>query len=209
LGRGSGYRQFLIRRNQFIVNKFLHGIKICELSKEFHLSEETIKKIVYARKDTNKLDYRPTSWSASEYAEAGMLEEWIHTYLLFDRRNKVFSDGLRLQYRYYYGPVVMPLSLFQRSSGPEVNMKWRVHPTVFENKVAQWMNRIRNKEDTPPLIIQFENGKFEINCDNPLFEASKRLQVSKHAIIFWMTERFDHDEFQVIYANVFEKACRE
>ena len=67
---------------------FLHGIEIRELSKEFFLSVETIKRIVYSKKDTNKLDYHPTSRSAREYSEAGMLEVWIHTYLLFDRYNK-------------------------------------------------------------------------------------------------------------------------
>lgn len=199
-GEVSGYRHFLVRRNQFIVNKFIHGIKVCELSEEFHLSEETIKKIVYSRKDTNKLEYHPTSWSAAEYAEAGMLEEWIHTYLLFERRNKVFSDGLRLQYRYYLGPTTISLSLFRRSSGPEESMKWKVHPTVFENNVAQWMGRIQSKGETPPLIIQFEKGEFEINCNNPLFEALKRSQVSKHPIIFWMTAKSDHDAFQEFYA---------
>ncbi|GGG12181.1 hypothetical protein GCM10010912_65750 [Paenibacillus albidus] len=134
-GEVSGYRHFLVRRNQLILNMFLHGIEIRKLSKEFFLSEETIKRIVYSKKDTNKLDYYPTSRSAMEYSEAGMLEEWIHTYLLFDRYNKAFLDGLRLIYRYYLGPIMMPLSLFSRSSGPENNMRWRVHPTVFENNL--------------------------------------------------------------------------
>ncbi len=194
-GEVSGYRHYLVRRNQLILNMFLHGVEIQELSKQFFLSEETIKRIVYSKKDTNKLDYRPTSTSATEYSEAGMLEEWIHTYLLFDRRNKVFSDGLRLIYRYYLGPVMMPLTLFTRSSGPEENMKWWVHPTVFENNVDQCMVNIQHGEDTPPLIISFEKGAFEINCNNPLFEALKRSEIKEYPVIIWITERVDHDAF--------------
>lgn len=203
-GEVSGYRHFLVRRNQFILNKFLHGTEIRELSKEFFLAEETIKRIVYSKKDTNKLDYHPTSKSATEYSEAGMLEEWIHTYLLFDRRNKAFSDGLRLFYRYYLGPIMMPLSLFQRSSGPEEQMKWKVHPTVFENRVMNWMDKIRSDEDSPPLIINYDKGVFEINSDNPLFEALKRSRMKEYPVIIWITESADHDTFVTDYAIYIE-----
>lgn len=199
-GEVSGYRNFLVRRNQLILNMFLHGIGIRELSKEFFLSEETIKRIVYSKKDTNKLDYYPTSRSALEYSEAGMLEEWIHTYLLFDRCNKAFLDGLRFIYRYYLGPIIMPLSLFKRSSGPEKNMKWKVHPTVFENNVEHWMDKIQYRKETPPLIINFEKGEFEINCNNPLFEALKRFHVNEYSVIIWITERVDYDMFLEDYA---------
>ncbi|MGM0882277.1 MAG: CD3324 family protein [Bacillota bacterium] len=201
-GEVSGYRHFLVRRNQFILNKFLHGTEIHELSKVFFLAEETIKRILYSKKDTNKLDYHPTSKSATEYSEAGMLEEWIHTYLLFDRRNK--SDGLRLFYRYYLGPIMMPLSLFQRSSGLEEQMKWKVHPTVFESRVMNWMDKIRSGEDSPPLIINYDKGVFEINSDNPLFEALKRSRMKEHPVIIWITERADHDIFVTDYAIYIE-----
>ncbi|WP_251038365.1 hypothetical protein [Paenibacillus albidus] len=94
-GEVSGYRHFLVKRNQLILNMFLHGIEIRKLSKEFFLSEETIKRIVYSKK--------PTSRSAMEYSEAGMLEEWIHTYLLFDRYNKaeMTEKTMHLQMDYY------------------------------------------------------------------------------------------------------------
>ncbi|WP_310828585.1 CD3324 family protein [Paenibacillus pedocola] len=200
-GEVSGYRHFLVRRNQFILNKFVHGIGIRELATEFHLSEETIKRIVYSRKDTSKLDYHPTSKSAMKYLEAGMLEEWLHTYLLFDRCNKVFSDGLRLMYRYYLGPLIMPLSLFKRSSGPEDHMKWQIQQDVFEDKVKYWMNQIDSQAETPPLIVNFEKGRLELNCNNPLLEALKRSQVNEHPIIIWITDLPDHDRFLEEYAG--------
>lgn len=199
-GEVSGYRHFLVRRNQFILNKFVHGISIRELATEFHLSEETVKRIVYSRKDTNKLDYHPTSTSAQIYSEAGMLEEWIHTYLLFDRRNKVFSDGLRLFYRYYLGPLQMPLSLFARSSGPEDHMKWKVHPDVFEAKVKYWTDEIGRQAENPPLIASYEKGNLELNCNNALLEALRRSQVTEYPVIIWLTELSDHDRFREEYA---------
>lgn len=53
----------------------------------FHLSVETIKKIIYAKKEDKLLEYSCSLSSAKEYAEAGKIDEWIHTYLYaaFDR----------------------------------------------------------------------------------------------------------------------------
>jgi hypothetical protein len=129
-----------------------------------------------------------------------MLEEWIHTYLLFDRYNKAFSDGLRLFYRFYIGPIVMPLSLFERCSGPEDSMKWQVNPLSFEDSVSDWIERIEGGEDIPPLIINYADGKFEINCNNPLFEAMKRLKAKEYYIIIWITEKVDNDIFLKEYS---------
>lgn len=194
-GEVSGYRQFLSKRNQMIFNLFLHGRTIDDLSDEYYLSPETIKKIVYSKKNKQFLDYHPTAESAIEYSNAGLLEEWVHTYLLFDRQNKVFSDGLRLFYRYYFGPLMMPLALFERCSGPEKSMKWKVDFNSFEAQVNEWINRIKNGEHVPPLIINYAAGQFEINCNNPLFEAMKRLNITKYYIIIWITEKEDNDRF--------------
>lgn len=199
-GEVSGYRHFLNKRNQMIFNMFIHGKTIDHLSDEYCLSSDTIKKIVYSKKNKQMLDYHPSSASAIEYSNAGLLEEWIHTYLLFHRQNKVFSDGLRLFYRYYIGPVIMPLDLFKRSSGPEKNIKWRVDEVDFEVKVSRWIDRIKNGEDIPPFIINYEAGQFEINCNNPLFEAMKRLNITEYYIIIWITGKSDNDRFLKEYS---------
>lgn len=199
-GEVSGQRQVLVRRNQLILNKFLHGTPICELSKEYFLSEETLKRIVYSKKDTNKLDYHPTTKSAKAYSEVGMLEEWVHTYVLFGRRNKGFSEGLRLMDRCYLGPHLMPLILFSRSSGPESGMKWRVDREYFEQKVIRWTKRIQVGEDTPPLIVNYAQGKLELNCGNPLLEALNRVGVSEYPVIVWVTELADYEQCLEDYA---------
>lgn len=193
-GEVSGIRQYLMKRNQMIINKYQYGTSIDSLIDEFCLSVDTIKRILYSKK-TERLEYQPTSSSAIEYANAGMLEEWIQTYLQFVRGNKEFSDGLKMEYRYYIGPVLFPISFFRRSSGPEPDMKWQVHPVVFEDRVIDWMKLINNNSDVPPLIINYSDSEFEINCNNPLFEAMVRLQKNEHYIIFWITEKTDYDQF--------------
>lgn len=77
-----------------------------------------------------KPTFRPEVSSAEEYAECGLLEEGVHTYLLFERKNKEFSNGLYLEER----------------------MKWRVEATVFWRRGQIWTERIADGETTPPLI---------------------------------------------------------
>lgn len=55
-------------------------------------------------------------------------------------------------------------------------MKWRVDPIVFEEKVQNWIHCIENDNSLPPIIIGYADGKFEINCNSPLFEALIRLK---------------------------------
>lgn len=49
-GTSSGGRQLLDRRNAAIRNSFINGSSIPQLAKEYYLSTETIKKIVYSHK---------------------------------------------------------------------------------------------------------------------------------------------------------------
>ena len=198
-GEVSGYRSQLQKRNRMIINKFEHGIRIETLSNEYCLSEETIKKIVYSKKITQELHFYPTVESAKEYDEQGLLEEWIHTYLLFFRKNKAFSDGLYKEERYYIGPIMMPLSLFQRNCGPEEEMKWHVNKESFEEKVRLWIHKIENKENLPPLIIGYADDRFEINCNSPLFEALIRLNKEMFVIIIWITSQKDYKSFKQNY----------
>ncbi len=195
-GQVSGYRAYLTKRNQMIKNRFKYGESINQLSDRYFLSKETIKKLVYSKRQDKLTDFYPTIASAMEYEEEGLLEEWIHTYLLFERKNKAFSDGLYQTQRYYVGPISMPLSYFNRNSGPESHMKWIVHPEVFEERVKQWMNKLEVGEAVPPLIINYEKGSFEVNCNNPLLEALNRMNQKSHPIILWISTKEDYEEFQ-------------
>lgn len=201
-GEVSGYRKYLLKRNRMIHNHFRYGMSIAEISHMYCLSEETVKKIVYAKKNAKQLVFYPGYESAKEYEESGLLEEWVHTYLLYERKNKAFSDGLYLEERYFIGPVSMPLGLFQRSSGPEEHMKWRVDAEVFEEKVQNWTEHIQKKDMLPPIIIGYADSVFEINCNSPLFEALIRLKVEEFPMIIWITEREDYDDFRMKYQEI-------
>lgn len=198
-GESSGYKQYLIERNRNIKERFDAGAGIEQLSDEFYLSCESIKKIVYSKKEELILNYNCSLTSAKEFAKQNKLEEWVHTYLLSDGRNKDFSDGLKLFDRYFLGPIKMPLSLFTRCCGPEENMKWRINEEWFEKHVSELEEVIKRENDMPPLIVHYliENGKdyFELNDGNHRFEAYKRLGIEEYYVIVWITEKEEYDLF--------------
>lgn len=80
-------------------------------------------------------------------------------------------------------------------------MKWQVDATVFWNRVQIWTERIADGGPTPPLIIGYVDGEFEINCDSPLFEALTRIGQGSYPVIIWMTQRMDYEDFRQKYGD--------
>lgn len=145
--------------------------------------------------------YDRTLTTARAFAAEGRLEEWIHAYLLTDGHNKPFSDGLKLDKRFYIGPLEMPLALFTRCCGPEDTMQWQVHPEAFERHVAALEAAVREGADIPPLIVQFSEGHFTLNDGNHRFEAFHRAGVETYAVILWGTGQADEEELRRKYGR--------
>ena len=194
-GEVTGYKMYLYERNKNIRNHFKNGDSVAALSEEYFLSDETIKKIIYSKKEETILQYECTLTSALEYGKAGQTEKWIHEYLLSDGQNKEFSDGLKLFDRYFMCPVKMPLSFFTRCCGPEDDMKYKIPKDAFELHVQKLMNVIQNESNMPPFIANYVDGRFELNDGNHRFEAYRRLGKKEHYIIIWITQKHEYDEF--------------
>lgn len=56
-GEVSGQRQYYKKRNRMIQNKHVYGVSVADLAKEYALSPETVKKIVYEKKDREALHF--------------------------------------------------------------------------------------------------------------------------------------------------------
>ena len=203
-GETSGYKRYLVERNQEIKEKFISGSTIENLADEYNLSIESIKKIVYTKSENKELTYKCSLSSAKEFADAGKLEEWVHLFLLSDGHNKAFSDGLKLFDRYYLGPVTMPLSLFSRCCGPEENIKYQVNAEWFEKRVQSLKKILQSNDDMPPLIVHYVNLGFELCDGNHRIEALTQLGVKEYPFIVWITEKDEYEQFverYVMYLN--------
>lgn len=203
-GEKSGYRKILLKRNYDIRLKYRNGVTIEQLSDEYCLSYETIRKIVYSKKEVYLMEYNNTLSSAIGYVHNGKLEQWVHTCLLSDGHNKAFSEGLKLFDRYFLGPVKMPLSLFTRCCGPEKNMKYKIDREDFEKKVNSLQRVVSAENDLPPLIVHYVEGKFELNDGNHRLEAYSRMGIQEYYVIVWITEKEEYIDFMEKYSQYLE-----
>lgn len=200
-GETTGYRKYLLKRNYDIRLRFRNGVTIKQLADEYCLSQETIKKIVYSKKEVFTMEYTSTLSSAIGFARNGKLEEWVHTYLLSDGHNKEFSDGLKLFDRYFLGPVKLPLSLFKRCCGPEESMTYRISEKDFQKKVDKLEEAISKGEDMPPLIVHYVEGAFELNDGNHRLQAYENLGIAESYVIVWITEKEEYAMFLEDYSK--------
>ncbi len=205
-GETSGYQQYLRERNLDIRAAFAQGTGIERLMDRYALSYDSIKRIVYSRKEIAMLKYSPALSSAKAYAAAGKLDAWIHLYLNEDGRNIPFSDGLKLFDRYYFSPALFPIRLFRRCAGPEQEMKYRIDKDWWDARVAGLEKSIQNDPDMPPLIVHYADGGFELNDGNHRHKAYENLGVENAWVILWITEEAEKDEFLSRYGG-YVKDC--
>ena len=206
-GETSGYQRYIRERNEEIRSGFAAGLSIEELMDKYALSYDSIKRIVYNRRETAMLKYSATLSSAKAYADAGKLDAWIHLFLNEEGRNIPFSDGLKLFDRYYFSPAEFPVSLFRRCAGPEEEMKYRIDKDWWEQRVAGLEKSIQSDPDMPPLIVHYTDGEFELNDGNHRLQAYENLGIEKAWVIIWITEEAERDDFMNKYGE-YVKNCK-
>ncbi len=206
-GETSGYQQYIRERNEKIRADFSAGQGIEELMDKYALSYDSIKRIVYNRRETAMLKYSATLSSAKAYAEAGKLDAWIHLYLNEEGRNIPFSEGLKLFDRYYISPAQFPVSLFHRCAGPEEEMKYRIDKDWWEHKVRELEKVIPENDDMPPFMVHYADGEFELNDGNHRHKAYENLGIDKAWVIIWITEDAELDDFMSKYGG-YVKDCK-
>jgi hypothetical protein len=162
-GETSGYRDQLQRRNRMIRNMYAHGITVSELADEYFLSLDSIKKIIYSKKNDSNLTYSPTVESAVQYTNAGLYEEWIQCYLLLTRKDAAIVHDIMKENHLYFGVIKFPLRLIQRD-GIEFGEK---HADEGEGQA----------DAPPPLLVQYEEGKFYCIVQKELLAALKKRKV--------------------------------
>ena len=109
-GEKTGFRDKLLKRNRVIRSLYRSGMTISELSEDFFLSVDSIKKIVYGKQEELPA-FSPVTASAKQYSENGMAEEWVRLLL----KTRYHSD-LPTEEMVVTGLVRMPLRLIRSAS---------------------------------------------------------------------------------------------
>ena len=177
-GEVSGYRQKLLKRNVMISNRYKAGVTLSELAEEYFLSLDSIKKIVYGKKEKDLL-FEPTVESAAHYANAGLLEEWLTLYynVCQGEQEIAFNEIVCC------GILKLPLRLIdahiEESTGEE--------------------GCTNTKE---PLLITYRNGKFEIACQTILYSELKQQKVNAYPALL-MVQKNEYRKFERQFGRYF------
>jgi len=177
-GEVSGYRQKLLKRNVMISNRYKAGATLLELAEEYFLSLDSIKKIVYGKKEKNLL-FEPTVESAVQYANAGLLEEWLTLYYNAFRENGevVFENVVCC------GILKVPLRL--------------VEACVCDSTAIEC-----NVDFKEPLVIIYRYGKFEIACRTELYSCLKQQKINAYPALI-MVQKEEYKQFERQYGRHF------
>ena len=180
-GETSGYRQKLLKRNVMISNRYKAGATLSELAEEYFLSLDSIKKIVYGKKEKELL-FEPTVAAAVRYANAGLLEEWLTLYYQY------FCGGNDISFESVVccGVRKVPLRLLE-----EVSQE-KSKSTDVENDII---------EDVP-LIVLYRNGRFEVEEQLQLFRNLRIRKINAYPSLI-MVPQEEYLQFERQYGRYF------
>ena len=133
--------------------------------------------------------------SARRYADVGQIETWVHAYLNDGEwANLGLSEGLKLQARYWVGPVEIELGKLTKTCGPEPDLPFPVNPAGWEIKVTLLGRGIRDPGDLPPLIVEYQQGILYIRDGNHRYEALRRYGAKRCWVLIWYNSEEDFGE---------------
>jgi hypothetical protein len=126
-----------------------------------------------------------TTEEAIQFAKEGCIEEWVHLFLKTRGNNIPLSDGLKLQKRYWLGPVQVPLHELNRCCGPEEGMQYHNPSDSWEWRVGKLAELLQKGWEYPPLIVQHHEGRWIVSDGNGRHEALNRLHNSNCWAVLW------------------------
>ena len=131
---------------------------------------------------------------ALEFTSKGEIEEWVHLFLNSIGDNKPFSEGLKLQKRYWLGPLFIELNKLERCCGPEPEIQFVVPADGWESHITYFQSLIRNGWNMPPLIAYNEGNYLLVNDGNHRLEAMRREKVEKCWVIIWESNSAENQQ---------------
>ena len=132
--------------------------------------------------------------TALEMSKKGNIEEWVHNFLLQPdpHGNIGLSEGLKLQKRYWFGPVKIELLKLIQGCGPDPKFKFHEPKKIWDYCLQENIERLKKGEIPPPLITEFDNNKIHIADGNHRFAALKEFGYDSYWCIIWFNSKEDH-----------------
>ena len=175
-GESSGYRQRLLKRNVMITNRYKTGVTIAELAEEYFLSYDSIKKIVYGKREKELL-FEPTVESAVCYANAGLLEEWLTLYyrIVIEMQEPIFEGKICC------GVVKVPIRLVDSRTSTNV-----------ESYCI----------DDLPLILTYQGRNFELAGQEGLYDSLVDKKINTYPAIVIVSKE-EYTQYERLFGRHF------
>ncbi len=130
--------------------------------------------------------------AAQKLAREGKIEEWVHRYLLAGPwANPAFAVGLKLEKRWWRGPVEVALSALSRAVGPEAGMEYPVSAGYWVERTQKLASTLTDLSAIPPLIVEYRAGILSVRDGNTRMGAMELLGWPRCWVIFWYTSERD------------------
>lgn len=181
-GSISGSRQKLLLRNQRIYNEYIGGKGIGELAEEYFLSTDSIKKIVYGKKQ-EWVVFHPTLECAMKYNELGLDEEWIRLFYAEKFEGKTYSEDWICD-----GLVRVPLRLIEASKTAENTMEGE-ESTIEE-----------------PLLLLYTERRFIYLGASEVLGQLKYLRRNSHPAFIFIKDKKEYSSYVKQYGRHFHQA---
>ena len=178
-GTTTGYRQKLLKRNQMIYNEFVAGKTVAELADAYFLSMDSIKKIVYGKKD-GLIAFEPTINCAVQYSEAGLAEEWIRAFYMSKEHELMPFPQQYL----CFGITKMPLRLIREEGTSD----------AYVEKIAD-----------EPLLVRYMQGHFYLQGQRELFLALKARKINAYPVFIMITDKEEYQSFMQGFGKHFQQ----
>jgi hypothetical protein len=131
--------------------------------------------------------------TVQQFAREGKLEEWVHTYLNAGHwANPGFSDGLKLQERWWIGPIEMELTALSRAVGPEAGMEYQVDKDSWHRRIDKMAQSMTDPLAIPPLIVEYRSGELSVRDGNTRHGAMSLRGWSACWVLIWYNSEEDY-----------------
>ena len=135
------------------------------------------------------------SLSAQRWAKEGIIEEWVHKYLLIGKggkSNSEFSEGLKREKRWWNGPVELSLNDLSPAVGTDPDMEFVVDEDNWHARTSKLAKSFSNPISLPPLIAEYRAGELSVRDGNTRYGAMKLLGWTTCWVIIWYNSVSDY-----------------
>lgn len=133
--------------------------------------------------------------SALKRAKRGEIEAWVHEYLLSGSggsTNRQFSDGLKLEKRWWYGPVALPLSDLTRAVGTEPDREYVVDADYWKKITSRMAASFTDLRAFPPVVVEYRDGELSVRDGNTRLGAMELLGWETCWAVIWFNSEEEY-----------------